>query len=98
MSEDTWTPRPGEYERLRSEDPGFPVVLAKAKAKGRGQDYNPKRHDPHEIETRPPKQQRAEAAKKADGSLDDALAAVMERFQAKPGAHPMRENLRKDLA
>jgi hypothetical protein len=44
------TPAPfvGEAERVRAEDPDFPVVLAKVRARHRGEEFDPEKHMPKE--------------------------------------------------
>lgn len=74
-----WTPPPHdtEVDRFRREDPDFPVTLAKARARGRGQPYQPDRHGPFEPKMVPRKerQKRTEEA-----AIVGDLSALMKRF------------------
>lgn len=71
---------PDEPERLRLEDPDFPLVLARAKARGRGETHDPKRHGPFEKPVSPnrraPQEQKPEPT---DGNLSDVIARFLDK-------------------
>lgn len=68
-----------EVDQARAEDPGFAEVLARCHAKAQGVAYNPKIHGPFDAKA-PPRRER-EKAKTVN--IDQELAKIMERFEAK---------------
>jgi hypothetical protein len=72
----------GEAERVRAEDPDFPVVLAKVRARHRGEEFDPEKHMPKEGK-RPIDQ--------VPKSVEEDLEAIIGRFaQRGRGARHLR--------
>lgn len=78
-STDTWVPNPHVSERQRAvqEDPEFGVVLARARAKAKGEAYKPERHGPFEDQPVPRAKRR-----EGSGEIGD-LSEVIGRFMAR---------------
>lgn len=83
-----------EVSRLEQEDPEFAVVQAKARAKARGEPYNPAVHGPFERQLAPRLQKQVEEAQK-NGNLQDVISRFMARAQPRLKLEPPE---RKDLA
>ena len=77
-----------EVERSRREDPDFAVMLAKARAKARGQVYQADRHGPFEVK-RPPRQERQKAM--AETRIAGDVDALLARFRSRaPGGRHLK--------
>lgn len=76
------------YAEILHEDPEFPVVLAKARAKARGEAYKPEVHGPHGPAT-PPSQQERQRVEMERADAEAAFHDLLERFRAR-GRAPNR--------
>jgi hypothetical protein len=61
----------GEAERIRAEDPDFPVVLAKVRARHRGEEFDPEKHMPKEGKRR---------IDQVPKRVEEELEAIIQRF------------------
>lgn len=86
---EVWTPDPTEAKRIRAEDPDFPVALARARAKARGESYDPKRHGPHEEDLSPRLKQKRD---KELVSVENQFSDLLKKFEQR--GPPPRPNLR----
>lgn len=76
------------YADVVQEDPEFPVLLAKARAKARGEKYDPKRHGPFDANPPPAQHQEAEVV-----DAEMALRELLARFEAR-GQTPRSRHMR----
>lgn len=88
--------QPDEVSKLEEEDPDFAEVQARARAKARGETYNPAIHGPFERRLAPRIQRQAEQAAKT-GNIQDVINRFMAKIQPPPGLK-LEPRERKDTA
>jgi hypothetical protein len=93
MTEEQWVPntQATEVERARLEDAAFAVDLAKARARGAGETYDPERHGPFERPEilRPYKPPVLKVSKL--GPTTAEIEAMMARFKAYGGPRLVKD-------
>lgn len=85
-----------EVAKVEDEDPDFAVIQARARAKARGEAYNPAIHGPFERKLAPRIQRQAEEANKV-GNIQDVINRFMTRIRPQPRLK-LEPRERKDLA
>ena len=70
-----------EEQRHRMEDPGFAVIHARARARARGEPYNPELHGPFDVVRKP--KRGAEIVEASTGNLQELIARFMEKGKAR---------------
>lgn len=84
-----------EVVRAREEDPDFPLIQAKARARARGENYDPEKHGPFSLPAAPGTAKRF--LKEADAALEVSPSAKLEEFLDKWKTKPSQLTLMEGL-